>query len=53
MHKETYFSTQRAHFRSFEAQVYFPNFVSMGGSYFGSDKDPSRTFFESIFAYNT
>jgi hypothetical protein len=51
MHKETYFSTQRARFRFFETWVYFANFISRGGSYFGSDEDPSRTFVGSIFAY--
>jgi hypothetical protein len=38
-------------FGSLEARLHFPHLVSRGGSYFGSDKDPSRTVFGSAFAY--
>ena len=40
-----------ARFGSLEARLHFPRLVSRGGSYFGSDKVPSRTLFGSILAY--
>jgi len=48
---KSYFSIRRSSFWPLEARLHFPRLVFGGGSYFGSDKDPSKTFFGSTFAY--
>jgi hypothetical protein len=47
MHQRTILVSSGARFSTLEAQLYFPRPVSRGGSYFGSDKDPSGAFFKN------